>query len=74
MDINQTVFLVAQKDLETSDPKQEHLHKVGVIAKIKQVFRNTEDGLRLFVEGIRRAEHAGYYAGHPFLIGRFGFD
>lgn len=33
MDINQTVFLVAQKDLETSDPKQEHLHKVGVIAK-----------------------------------------
>lgn len=73
MDINQTVFLVAQKDLETSDPKQEHLHKVGVIAKIKQVFRNTEDGLRLFVEGIRRAELLDIMQDTPFLL-RFGFD
>ena len=69
MDINQTVFLVAQKDLETNDPRQEHLHKVGVIAKIKQVFRNTEDGLRLFVEGIRRAELLDIMQDTPFLLG-----
>ena len=28
MDINQTVFLVTQKDLETAEPKQEHLHRL----------------------------------------------
>ncbi len=69
MDINQTVFLVTQKDLETAEPKQEHLHKIGVIAKIKQVFRNSEDGLRLFVEGMRRAELVDVMQDTPFLLG-----
>ncbi len=69
MDGDQNVFLVSQKDLSVSDPKQQHLHAVGVIAKIKQVFRNAEDGLRLFVEGVHRAELIEILQEKPFLLG-----
>ena len=74
MDINQTVFLVAQKDLETSDPKQEHLHKVGVIAKIKTSIPQHRRWTSFICRRNTPCGTAGYYAGHPFLIGRFGFD
>ncbi len=69
METNQTVFLVAQKDLETVDPGFANLHKMGVVAKIKQVFRNQEDGLRLFVEGVRRAELVHLLQEQPYLMG-----
>ncbi len=69
MEMDQTVFLVCQKDFDTSEPKQEHLYKTGVVAKIKQVYRNPEDGLRLFVEGICRAQLLNMLQDTPFMLG-----
>lgn len=51
---NQLIFLVAQKDLSEDDPAPEGLYEVGVIARIKQVLRNSEEGVRVYVEGLRR--------------------
>ena len=50
MDENQMIFLVAQKDLGDNEPKLQGLYRIGVVAKIKQVVRHPEDGVRVFVE------------------------
>lgn len=52
---DQTVFLVAQKDMTVDDPTAEQLYSVGVVAKIRQVLRLPGDNLRILVEGQRRA-------------------
>lgn len=53
---DQTVFLVAQKDMTVDDPTPEQLYSVGVVAKIRQVLRLPGDNLRILVEGQRRAK------------------
>ena len=55
MEGNQRVFLVAQKDLSDDDPTQDQLYEVGVVARIKQVYRQADNGLRLLVDGLQRA-------------------
>ncbi|HBN80379.1 MAG TPA: endopeptidase La, partial [Ruminococcaceae bacterium] len=67
MENDQTILLVAQKDLEENDPSMDQLYKVGVIAKIKQILQHTEDGVRLFAEGMQRAEIRETVAETPFL-------
>ena len=55
MEKEQLIFLVAQSDLEDGEPKKEQLYQMGVVAKIKQVVRHSEEGVRLFAEGLYRA-------------------
>ena len=69
MDENQMIFLVAQKDLGDNEPKLQGLYRIGVVAKIKQVVRHPEDGVRVFVEGLYRAELAILQESDPFLVG-----
>ena len=69
MDENQMIFLVAQKDLGDNEPKLQGLYRIGVVAKIKQVVRHPEDGVRVFVEGLYRAELASLQESDPFLVG-----
>ncbi len=67
MDENQLIFLVAQKDL--NEPKFQDLYRIGVVAKIKQVVRHPEEGVRVFVEGLYRAELESLQESEPFLLG-----
>ena len=69
MDENQMIFLVAQKDLGDNEPKLQGLYRIGVVAKIKQVVRHPEEGVRVFVEGLYRAELASLQESDPFLVG-----
>lgn len=69
MDENQLIFLVAQKDLGENEPKFQDLYRIGVVAKIKQVVRHPEDGVRVFVEGLYRAELESLQESEPFLLG-----
>ena len=55
MEHNQKIFLVAQRDLSDDDPSLSQLYEVGVIATIKQVFRQSDNGLRILAEGLQRA-------------------
>ena len=55
MDQDQTVFLVSQRDIRTEEPTAEELYSVGVIARVKQVLRLPGEGVRVLVEGVRRA-------------------
>ena len=67
MNSDQMVFLVAQKNLTDNDPTGDQLYRVGVVAKIKQVIRRTDEGIRLFAEGMYRAEAASVTSSDPCL-------
>ncbi|MBR5486115.1 MAG: endopeptidase La [Oscillospiraceae bacterium] len=49
------VFLVAQKEVRDEVPQIEDLHKVGVVAVVKQVLKTADNNLRVVVEGKYRA-------------------
>ncbi len=68
MEENQQIFLVAQKDLNTNEPGGEDLYKMGIVAKIKQVIRHTDEGVRLFAEGMYRAEISSVTSENPFIL------
>ncbi len=68
MEKEQRVFLITQKDLGDNEPKQNQLYKTGVVAKIKQVVRHSEDGIRLFAEGLYRATLISLPQEAPFLM------
>ena len=36
---DQTIFLAAQKDIETEDPAYDDIYSVGVVAQIKQMLK-----------------------------------
>lgn len=56
MQQNRTVFLVPQMDIGVEDPKEKDVYNIGVIAKIRQVLKISDDGVRVLVEGICRGK------------------
>ncbi|MCD8299730.1 MAG: endopeptidase La [Clostridiales bacterium] len=53
-----SIFLVAQRDVNVEQPKEDDLYRVGVICTIRQLVRLPNDGVRVFVQGNCRAELA----------------
>ena len=68
MEENQLIFLVAQTDLSDNDPSGEQIYSMGVVAKIKQVIRRSDEGVRLFAEGRYRAEVTSVASENPFFL------
>ena len=56
MSTDQRVFIVAQKNVDTEDPKLSDLYPVGTIARIRQVLHLSGGMLRVLVEGEQRAK------------------
>ncbi len=50
------VLLVTQKDITVDEPAEEDLYKIGVLAKIRHVVKNTQNNLSVVFEGIARAK------------------
>ena len=67
MERDQTIFLVAQRDLGDNDPGFKQMYSMGVAAKIKQVVRHSDEGVRLFAEGLYRARLLSFTKEKPFL-------
>jgi len=53
---SQEIFVVMQKDPEVMDPSFDDLHRIGVIAKVKQLAKMPGNIVRVMVEGKVRAE------------------
>ena len=53
---NQTIFLVAQKDMDVKEPGFSDVYHMGTIANIRQVIKLPNNIVRVLVEGIARAE------------------
>lgn len=52
---DQLLFLVAQKSAMVEDPVDSDLYDFGVVARVHQVLRLPNDGLRILAEGLYRA-------------------
>lgn len=70
MMVDQKIFLVAQKDTDTIDPKLEDLCHIGTVATVKQVMNLPGENLRVLVEGEYRGELMALTQEDPFLLGR----
>lgn len=68
MEEDQLIFLVTQKNLGDNDPEGDQIYSMGVVAKIKQVIRRSDDGVRLFAEGLYRASITSYESENPLLL------
>lgn len=51
-----TIFLVAQKDSSIDNPVEKDLHRIGTIAKVKQMLKLPNGTFRVLVEGLNRGE------------------
>ena len=65
---NSNVFLVAQKSMDTTEPKQADLFSYGVVAEVKQVLRVSGDLVKVLVEGKYRAKLSALDASGDFLL------
>lgn len=61
------IFLIAQKNLEAEEPKEEDIYSVGTIATIKQVMNKPGNLVRVIVEGVRRAKLGEIVSKEPFI-------
>lgn len=64
---DQLIFLVPQMDIREDDPPVEHACPIGVVAVIRQVIRQTGDGIRILVEGKYRAKISDVLQQSPFV-------
>ena len=48
------IFLTLQKDKDIEEPKEEDLHKVGIIAHVLRVVPIEENRIKVLVQGIKR--------------------
>lgn len=60
MNNNQRIFLVAQKNPSVKDPIGSDLYNMGVICRIIQTVRQSDDTTRIIVEGLYRASADEY--------------
>lgn len=55
LQLDQRIFLVAQKNADTDAPDMADLHAVGTIGTVEQVLRLPGDNLRVLIKGTERA-------------------
>ena len=63
----QKIFLVAQRELNIEEPKQEDVYEVGTIATIKQVAKMSKHMQRVLITGEQRAKLVQITKEAPFL-------
>lgn len=68
MVMNQTVFLVSQKDAELDLPTEDDIYTVGTVAKIKQMLRIPGNNIRVLVDGQYRAKVKSYIQDVPYFL------
>jgi len=50
------IFLVPQTDPSVDEPTRKNVYDMGTVAKVRQVLKIAEDGVRVLVEGVFRAK------------------
>lgn len=64
---DQLIFLAAQKNIKDENPKEDGVYSFGVLAKVKQILKQTDDMTRVLLEGICRAEASEFVLSDRFL-------
>lgn len=69
MKLDQTLFLIPQKDILVDDPKLTDFYSIGTVAKVKQVLKAKDENLRILVTGINRGKITELQQSEPYLEG-----
>lgn len=67
IELNQDLFVVAQKHITSSNPAPKDIYRIGTLVKIKQVLKMPNDCLRVLVVGAARMEIDSYVSIVPFF-------
>ncbi len=62
------MLLVAQKELNVENPREDDMYKTGVLAEIKHVVKNPQGTLTVIFEGVARAKIAKFDLSQDFMI------
>ena len=62
------VLLVAQRDIATEEPNAEDLYKMGIVAEIKHVVKNSHGNLSVIFEGVSRAKLGPVHEENGYLV------
>lgn len=65
-----SILLVAQKDITVDSPDESDIHKIGVVAKIRHVVKNTQNNLSVVFEGIARAKILEINTENGFMVAK----
>ena len=65
---DRTVFLTSQKNVEEEEIVPEKLHKVGVVAEVRQVLKTEGSTVRILVEGKYRVKLTEIVSEDPYLV------
>ena len=68
MDTDQKVFLLTQRDILENNITREGLYDIGVIAKVRQMLKLPDGGVKVLVEGICRAECVNITSFEPYIV------
>ena len=60
MSSDQLIFLATQKDIKDDNPKKDEIYSFGILAKIKQILKQTDKMVRVLIESVCRAEAKFY--------------
>ena len=68
MEVDQTIFLIAQRNIADDDPTIDGLYDTGVVAKVRQILKTSQDTFRVLVEGLYRARITEVIKVEPFFM------
>lgn len=68
MNGNRLIFLAAQKNAKTEEPKREDIFGVGTVAQIIQLLKLPDGTVKVLVEGKRRAEIISYVQHQDYFV------
>lgn len=64
---NRRIFLVAQKDVMTEEPKGQDLYEYGVVATVRQMLKTQDDVVRVLIHGEYRAKTVSVVSERPYF-------
>ena len=73
MDKDKKIIVLTQKDPEVENPGEEHLYKVGTLAKVLQLLKLPDGTIKVLVEGLERVTVDKLESSQNFLIANYSF-
>lgn len=68
---NGKIILCRQINTDESNPKQDGIYTVGVLARVVQVISNGGETLRIIVDGIKKVKVTGYVDNPDFFVASY---
>ncbi len=64
---NQRILITAQKDSSENEPQPDDFYQMGVLARVLQIAKISENVIRVVVKGLYRAEVTQFHDGKSFV-------